>query len=134
MIVRQRPNKRFVCKFYVLGPTSVSEPETDELGQLVQGFSLHSRGIFSKEKPRIPREIREGDRVVNEQESVLISTWTKSLSKVTHGMYCFIPTLSRLYAVNGNATDPMGDRKSIHIYIIDNVTQDVSQLMPGALL
>lgn len=132
--VRQRPNKRFVCKFYVFGPTSLSEPETDTLGQLVQEFSLHSRGIFAKEKPRVPKEVKEGDRVVNEQESILVGTWTKTLSRVTNGMYCFIPSLSKLYAVNGDATDPMGDRKTIHIYIVDNVTQDVSQKLPGAPL
>lgn len=132
--VRERPNRRFTCKFYVLGPTSISEPTTDSLGQLEQEFSLHCRGIFAKEKPRQPREVREGDRSVNEQESILIGTWTRTLSRVTHGMYCFIPSLSKLYVVSGDATDPYGDRKTIHIYLVDNVTRDITQLMPGAVL
>jgi hypothetical protein len=132
--IRERPNIRFTCKFYTLGPTSITPQETDALGQLDREFSLHCRGLFAKEKPRIPREIREGDRTVNEQESILVGSWTKTLANVTHGMYCFIPTLRKLYAVNGDATDPSGDRRKIHIYIIDNVTFDVTQLMPGAVL
>jgi len=132
--VRDRPNKRFTCKFYTLGPTAISPPVTDALGQIEQEFSLHCRGIFAKEKPRRPIEIREGDRAVNEQESILVGTWTKTLGSVTHGMYCFIPSIRKLYAVNGNATDPYGDRKVIHIYVVDNVTLDITQLMPGAIL
>jgi hypothetical protein len=102
------------------------------MGQISQKFSLHSRGIFAKEKPRSPKEVKEGDRVINEQESLLVGTWTKTLSNVTHGMYCFIPSLSKIYAVHGNATDAMGDRKYIQITIVDNVTSDVSQELPGA--
>lgn len=132
--VRDRPNKRFTCKFYTLGPTAKATPTTDTLGQLEQEFSLYCRGIFAKEKPSKPREIKEGDRSVNEQESILVGTWTRSLSNITHGMYCFIPTLSKLYAVSGDATDPHGDRKVVHIYIVDNVTLDIRQLMPGAIL
>lgn len=132
--VRKAPNKRFKCKFYVLAATSISEPTTDVLGQLEQQFSLHCSGYFAKEKPRQPREVKEGDRSVNEQESILIGTWTRTLSNVSHGMYCFIPSLSKLYAVSGDATDPHGDRKTIHIYIVDNVTRNITQLMPGATL
>jgi hypothetical protein len=102
------------------------------MGQLSQKFSLHSKGIFSKEKPRSPKEVKEGDRAINEQESLLVGTWTKTLSNVTHGMYCFIPSLSKLYAVQGNATDPMGDKKIVQITIVDNVTVDVSEELPGA--
>jgi hypothetical protein len=102
------------------------------MGQITQQFSLHSVGIFAKEKPRSPREVKEGDRSINEQESLLIGTWTKTLSNVTHGMYCFIPSLSKIYAVQGDATDPMGDRKTIHISIVDNVTTDASNTLPGA--
>jgi hypothetical protein len=132
--VRQRPNKRFTCKFYTLGPTSITPQTVDALGQLDREFSLHCRGIFAKEKPRKPIEIREGDRSVNQQESILIGTWTKTLATVTHGMYCFIPSLRKLYAVNGDATDPFGDRMTVHIYVIDNVTMDIRKLMPGAVL
>jgi len=131
---REKPNRRFLCKFYVLGPTALNAPVTDTLGQITQEFSLHSKGIFAKEKPYKPREINEGDRTVNEQESILIGSWTGSLSRVTHGMYCFIPTLSKLYAVSGDATDPVGDRHTVQIYIVDNVTLDIRQLMPGAIL
>jgi hypothetical protein len=49
-------------------------------------------------------------------------------------MYCFIPSLSKLYAVSGDATDPHGDRKTVHIYLVDNVTRDITQIMPGATL
>jgi len=132
--VRQRPNRRFSCKFYTLGPTSESEPETDNQGQLVQAFSLVCRGLCALEKPRQPREIREGDRAVGEQEQILIASWTKTLASVSFGMYCFIPSLSKLYVVNGNATDPYGDRRYIHVYVADNVTADIRLLMPGATL
>jgi hypothetical protein len=132
--VRLRPNRRFHCKFYVLAGTAISEPTTDNMGQLEQEFSLHSSGYFAKEKPLKPREIKEGERTVNEQESILVGTWTGSLARITHGMFCYIPSLRKLYAVSGDATDPFGDRKTVHIYIVDNVTQDVRQLMPGAPL
>lgn len=132
--MRVQPNRRFLCKFYTLGPSAITSPTTDTYGQLDQEFSLHSKGIFAKEKPRKPREIREGDRTVNEQESILISSWTRTLFNVTHGMYCYIPSLRKLYAVNGDATDPRGDRMAIHVYIVDNVTSDIRLLMPGARL
>ncbi len=132
--VRERPNKRFSVRFYVFGPSAVSEPTVDAMGQLESELSQYCKGIFAKEKPRSPREIREGDRVVNEQESILIGTWTKTISLVSHGMFCFIPTLRKVYAVNGNATDPHGDRKTIHISIVDNVTQDITQRIPGAIM
>ena len=132
--VRERPNRRFTCKFYVLGPTAITDPETDALGQLVQEFSLVCKGVMAKEKPRVPREIKEGDRTVNEQESILVGTWTKTLYRVTHDMYCFIPAISKLYAVSGDAVDPYEDRRYVHIYIVDNVSRDIRQLMPGALL
>lgn len=134
MTMKDQPNRRWMCKFYVLGPTTKTDPTTDSLGQLTQEFSLFCRGIFAKEKPSKPREIKEGDRVIAEKEDILIGTWTKTLGNVTHGMYCFIPTLSKLYAVNGDATDPKGDRQKVHIYIVDNVTLDIRQLMPGAIL
>ena len=121
-----------MCKFYTYSETTLSEPTIDSMGPISQKFSLHSRGIFAKEKPRSPKEVKEGDRVINEQESLLVGTWTKTLSNVTHGMYCFIPSLSKIYAVHGNATDAMGDRKYIQITIVDNVTSDVSQELPGA--
>jgi len=104
------------------------------MGQLSQKFSLHAKGVFSKEKPRSPKEVKEGDRSINEQESLLVGTWTKTLSNVTHGMYCFIPSLSKVYAVQGDATDPMGDRKIVQISIVDNVTINTSQEMPGTLI
>ena len=132
--VRERPNRRFTCKFYTLGPTAKTAPTTDVLGQLDLEFSLYSKGIFAKEKPTKPREIKEGDRTVNEQEWILISSWTKTLANVTHGMYCFVPSLSKLFVVSGDAIDPKGDRHDIHIYVVDNVTLDIRQLMPGAVL
>ncbi len=128
----KRCNKRLVCKFYTLSGTTLTEPTIDSMGQITKQFSLHSKGIFSKEKPRLPKEVKEGDRSINEQESLLFGTWTKTLSNVTHGMFCFIPSLSKVYAVQGNASDPMGDRKTIQITIVDNVTSDVSNELPGA--
>lgn len=130
----KRCNKRFTCKFYTCSETTLSEPTIDSMGQLSQKFSLHAKGVFSKEKPRSPKEVKEGDRSINEQESLLVGTWTKTLSNVTHGMYCFIPSLSKVYAVQGDATDPMGDRKTVQISIIDNVTINTSQEMPGTLI
>ena len=128
----KRCNKRLVCKFYTLSGTTLTEPTIDSMGQITKQFSLHSKGIFSKEKPRLPKEVKEGDRSINEQESLLFGTWKKTLSNVTHGMFCFIPSLSKVYAVQGNASDPMGDRKTIQITIVDNVTSDVSNELPGA--
>jgi len=130
----KRCNKRYVCKFYTCSETTLSEPTIDSMGQLSQKFSLHAKGVFSKEKPRSPKEVKEGDRSINEQESLLVGTWTKTLSNVTHGMYCFIPSLSKVYAVQGDATDPMGDRKIVQISIVDNVTINTSQEMPGTLI
>ena len=130
---RERPNIRFSCKFYTYAKTNNAEPETNEYGELEQEFSLHCVGLMAKEKPLKPQEAVEGDRAISEQTFILIGNWTYTLAKVTHGMFCFIPQQG-LYAVNGNATDPWGDRKKIHIYVVDNVTQDIRQKIPGAML
>jgi len=80
-----------------------------------------------------PREVIEGGRNVNEQEFLLIGQWTRLLADVTHGMICLIPAKQLVCAVNGHATDPWGDRKKIHIYVVDNVTKEFTRgLLPGA--
>jgi hypothetical protein len=49
-------------------------------------------------------------------------------------MFAYIPSRKKLYAVNGNATDPWGDRKKIHIYVIDNLTKLYDpETIPGML-
>lgn len=77
------------------------------------------------EKPLKPQEVSDGDRNINEQSFLLIGQWTKSLAAVTHGMLAYNPTTDTVYAVNGNATDPWGDRKKIHIYVVDNLSREV---------
>lgn len=131
---RERPNLRYTCKFYSYSATANAEPEVNEYGELSQEFSLVAEGYFAKEKPYKPREIREGDRNVNQQEDLLIGNFTDSLLNITQGMYCYISQLRKLYVVNGDAFDPYGDRRRVHIFIVSNVTQDISQKIPGAPL
>ena len=131
---RNRPNTRYYCKFYTYSKTSLSAPVINDYGEQTQEFSLFSKGLFALEKPMKPKEIVDGDRSLNEQTFILVGNWTQDLANVTHGMYCFIPFYKKLYVVNGNATDPWGDRKKLHIYVVDNVAQDVRQKIPGAKL
>ena len=125
--------RRFRCKFYVIGPTSLEEPEVDDMGQIRKDYSLVASGLFKKTLNQRSREIAEGDRSVGETEFLLTGPWTGSLQRVTHGMYCYIPSLSKLFAVNGDAADKYGNRSEIMIKITDNVTSEVLGLVPGAL-
>jgi hypothetical protein len=125
--------RRYRCKFYTTGPTASEEPEVDDMGQLVKGYSLVASGLFEKTLNQRSREVAEGDRSVGETEFLLIGTWTKSLQRITHGMYCYIPSLSKLFAVNGDAVDKYGNHLKIMIKITDNVTSEVISLIPGAL-
>lgn len=79
------------------------------------------------EKPMRPAEATEGARVFPEQTFLLIGQWTKSLSNVTAGYIAWNPANNKAYAVDGNAFDPWGDRKKIHIYLVDNVTSDIDE-------
>lgn len=131
---RERPNLRYTCKFYSYSATANAEPTVNDYGELEQEFSLVAEGYFAKEKPIKPREIREGDRGVNQQEDILIGAFSHNLLNIKQDMFCYIPQLNKVYAVNGNAFDPYGDMKRIHIYVVDNVTQDVRQKILGVPL
>lgn len=123
---RAKPNYRHQVRFYKPGIT------TNSAGELVQGFSLHYSGYFSIELPIKPNEITEAARVVNEQISIVIGNWSRLSIEVTTGMYAFIPDRNKVYAVSGQATDPWGDRKKVHIYLADNVTQTMANnIIPG---
>jgi hypothetical protein len=99
---------------------------------LQQEFSLTAIGLFAKEKPMRATEAEEGDRTISEQRHILSGMYTTSLSKVSAGLYCYILSEKKLYAVNGDATDPYGDKQRIQIEIVDNVTQDIASKFPGA--
>lgn len=130
----QHYKKLYTARFYTYAATNNAIPQQDTYGELVQQFSLHCGALVVKEKPIKPREVEEGDRSINEQQWLLISRWTKTLESVTQGMYCWIPELRKAYAVAGDAIDPEGDRKWIRIYVIDNVTQDLTAKIPGAIV
>lgn len=132
---RQRPNIKYKCRFYKYGvPLKDDTPVPNEFGELVSEFSLFAVGLFAKELPLKPTEAEEGNRTIAEQKFMLVSKWTTSLSKVTHGMYCYILRQQKLFVVDGNATDQWGDRQNIYINIVDNVTQDIATKFPGAPL
>jgi hypothetical protein len=125
---RSRPNLRHVCEFWI--PSDVA----DESGELMQEFALHYKGPFSMETPKTPIEITDAGRVQLEQRFTLKGQWCKPVSIVSSGMFCVIPSLQKVYAVNGNATDPWGDRKKIEIQIVDNVARPVTlQLLPSLI-
>jgi hypothetical protein len=93
---------------------------------------MHYSGYFSMENPMKQNEITEAARVLGEQVSLLIGNWSRLSETVNAGMYAFIPDKNRVYAVNGNASDPWGDRKKIHIYVVDNVTETMANnIIPG---
>jgi len=131
---REKPNIRFTAKFYTYAATNNAEPTVLTTGELEQVFSLHAIGYGSLEKPLKPQESQEGDRTISEQSQLFICFYTRTLEKVTHGMYCYVSQLSKLFQVNGDALDPMGDKKKLHIHLVGNVTQDIRQKIPGALL
>lgn len=122
---RSRPNYRNTCEFWT--PSNVVAAS----GELTQEYTLHYKAPFSLEVPLKPSEITDSGRVQNEQTFLLIGQWCMPASTVTAGMFCVITSLQKVYAVLGNATDPWGDRKKIHIRIVDNVSQPVTiQLLP----
>jgi len=122
---RSRPNLRTICEFWT--PSTV----VNSAGELTQEFTLHYKGPFSLEVPRKPTEITDSGRVASEQSFLLIGQWCKPAEEITAGMFCVIPSRQKVFAVQGPATDPWGDRKKVNITIIDNVSQPITiQLIP----
>lgn len=72
-----------------------------------------------------PTEIVDAGRVQDQQVFLLIGQWCKTASQISEGMVAFIPSTQKMYAVEGGATDPWGDRRKIHIRIVDNVSSEV---------
>jgi hypothetical protein len=117
---RSRPNLRHNVEFW--SPST----EAGASGELEQKFILEYKGPFSLELPRNPVEVADSGKIQNEQVFVLIGQWCKDALRVTAGMYAVIPSFQKVYAIQGNATDPWGDRRKVHIRIVDNVTQPVT--------
>lgn len=132
---RIKPNIRQRCRFYRYGRDLKDEDIVlSDYGEIKLKFSLFAIGLFAKEFPTKPIEIEEGNRTVAEEQFMLIGRWTKSLSQITHGMFCYILNEKKLFAVQGNATDKWGDKQNIYITIIDNVTKDITAQFPGSPL
>lgn len=130
---RLQPNAKYKCRFYKYGvETKNQDITTTSYGEIRNEFSLFTTGLFAKELPFKPSEIEEGSRTVAEQKFMLIGRWTRSLNLVTHGMFCYILADKKLYAVEGNATDKLGNKQNIYITIIDNVTQNIASQFPGS--
>lgn len=122
---RARPNLRHLCEFWV--PSAVANSS----GELKQEFVLHYKAGFSMEQPMRPAEIADAGRVMSEQTFILIGQYCRPASLITSSMFCAIPSLQKVYAVQGPSTDPWGDRRKVHIRIIDNVAQPITiQLLP----
>lgn len=125
---KSRPNLRYVCEFWV--PSTVATSS----GELEQEFDLVYRGPFSLERPRTPIEIQSENRVQSEQRFQLVGQWCSLAATVTGGMFCVVPSLQKVFAVIGPATDPWGDRKKLEIMVIDNVAQPITiQLIPSLI-
>lgn len=122
---RARPNLRHVCEFWI--PST----EPDAAGEMQQKFDLHYKAAFSMEVPVKPVEITDAGRIQSEQTFILIGQWCKPSASVTAGMFCVVPSMQKVYAVLGPATDPWGDRRKVHIRIVDNVSQHLTvELLP----
>jgi hypothetical protein len=122
---RERPNLRHVCEFWI--PSTVP----NAAGEMQQKFDLHYKAAFSLEVPTKPIEITDAGRIQSEQIFLLIGQWCKIASQITAGMFCAVPSMSKVYAVLGPATDPRGDRRKLHIRIVDNVSQHLTvELLP----
>ena len=116
---RSRPNLRHTIEFY--SPSTVASAS----GELEQEYTRIYRGPFAMEKPMRPNEIVDAGRVQDQQIFLLIGQWCKTASQISEGMVAFIPSTQKMYAVEGGATDPWGDRRKIHIRIVDNVSSEV---------
>lgn len=122
---RQKPNLRHTCEFWI--PSA----EPNSSGELKQEFTLHYKAAFSLELPLRPTEINDAGRIQSEQIFLLIGQWCRPSAAITAGMFCVIPSLQKVYGVQGSATDPFGDRRKVHVRIVDNVAQPVTiQLLP----
>lgn len=120
---RSRPNLRHVVEFYVPSTTASSS------GELETAFTRIYRGPFSMEKPMRPTEIADAGRIQDQQVFLLIGQWCKPAMDVTEGALAFIPSTQKAYAVDGSATDPWGDKRKVHIRIVDNVSSEVTAAM-----
>lgn len=116
---RARPNLRHVVEFYT--PSTAASAS----GELQTEYTRVYRGPFAMEKPMRPTEIVDAGRVQDQQVFLLIGQWCKPAMLVTEGTVAFIPSTQKSYAVEGSATDPWGDKRKVHIRIVDNVSSEV---------
>jgi hypothetical protein len=122
---RSRPNLRTVLEFWVPGT------EPNEAGELIQVFTQKYRGPFALEVPQKPIEVSAQGLVQTEQQFTAVGQWCRLASTISEGMFCVCVAKQKVYAVVGQATDPWGDSKKIHIRLVDNVAQPISQkLLP----
>ncbi len=81
-----------------------------------------------------PTEIVDAGRVQDQQVFLLIGQWCKTAMQVTEGTVAFIPSTQKSYAVEGSATDPWGDKRKVHIRIVDNISSEVEADMIGKVV
>lgn len=81
-----------------------------------------------------PTEIADAGKVQDQQKYLLIGQWCKPAMNVTEGALAFTPSTQKAYAVNGSATDPWGDKRKVHIRIVDNVSSEVTAAMVSEVM
>jgi hypothetical protein len=117
---RSRPNFRHRVEFWK--PTSV----TDSAGELKSEYVLVYAGTFAMELPKTPTEVSDLGRVQPQQEFMLLGQYTPKIKELTAGLFAVVKDLQKVVVLAGNATDPWGDRRKMHVRVTDNLAQEIT--------
>jgi hypothetical protein len=104
-------------------PGTDAVTETDDYGEAVENYILVAPSFCGIAKASKPIEVVDGGVTQNQTQYFLDSAWTKTLSQVDSSCIAADFHNRKIYEVVGNAVDPFGDRQSINIYVVDNITR-----------
>ena len=117
---RSRPNFRHRVEFWK--PSAVA----DSAGELKSEYVLVYAATFAMELPKTPTEVSDLGRVQPQQEFILLGQYSPKIKELTAGLYAVVKDLQKVVVLSGNATDPWGDRRKMHIRVNDNLAQEIT--------
>ena len=81
---------------------------------------------FAMELPKTPTEVSDLGRVQPQQEFILLGQYSPKIRELTAGLYAVVKDLQKVVVLSGNATDPWGDRRKMHVRVNDNLAQEIT--------
>ena len=98
----------------------------DSAGELKSEYVLVYAATFAMELPKTPTEVSDLGRVQPQQEFILLGQYSPKIKELTAGLYAVVKDLQKVVVLSGNATDPWGDRRKMHVRVNDNLAQEIT--------